>query len=466
VFVIIGTRVPIYWCAAWLVDFAFYMIPVVATLLLCAAFETPALTGLNGFGAVLLFILFGLAVLPWTYAFTFAFEKGTTFQVVMSLILGILNIMVFMVVAGLTQFSGMSVSTTTTIIIICSMLLPTFGLTWGLFVLGTQASLRAQRLAMCAIWSPSLLPSGTCDTPTSWDVLAWNQLGASLLSLFITAVVTMTLTIALDLKWFSRRHLVNPRRTALELSGPATAVTAINAAAAATSPVSASSPRSPVEIAMVPLASVASPSSNNGDNGNHESKANVHAVAVEPVLGVVVHGGPDLADDIEATEVANERARVEAANRADLAAGRTGRTSTDIANGVAAAAGSGDAIAALNLHKEFPIKKPTEEDKRMNRKILVAVDRLTLAIPDGDCFGLIGPNGAGKSTSINIFTGDVTPTSGDAFLCGHSITTSSQECFANLGFCPQFDGLIDLMTGKEHLYLYARYRTHSILLND
>jgi ATP-binding cassette subfamily A (ABC1) protein 3 len=64
--------------------------------------------------------------------------------------------------------------------------------------------------------------------------------------------------------------------------------------------------------------------------------------------------------------------------------------------------------------------------------------------------------GAGKSTTINILTGDTPATSGDAFLCGNSITTSANECFANIGFCPQFDGLIDLMTGREHLSMYAR----------
>ncbi len=36
----------------------------------------------------------------------------------------------------------------------------------------------------------------------------------------------------------------------------------------------------------------------------------------------------------------------------------------------------------------------------------VAVDSMTLGIPDGECFGLLGPNGAGKTTTLKILTGD------------------------------------------------------------
>ncbi len=42
----------------------------------------------------------------------------------------------------------------------------------------------------------------------------------------------------------------------------------------------------------------------------------------------------------------------------------------------------------------------------------VAVDRLTLTVPQGELFALLGPNGAGKTTTIKMLTGLLRPTEG------------------------------------------------------
>src|SRR6476660_6360310 len=43
---------------------------------------------------------------------------------------------------------------------------------------------------------------------------------------------------------------------------------------------------------------------------------------------------------------------------------------------------------------------------------LVAADRLTLDVPDGEVFGLVGPNGAGKTTTLKMICGLMLPTAG------------------------------------------------------
>uniref|UniRef100_UPI001A9D739E retinal-specific phospholipid-transporting ATPase ABCA4 n=1 Tax=Ictidomys tridecemlineatus TaxID=43179 RepID=UPI001A9D739E len=87
-----------------------------------------------------------------------------------------------------------------------------------------------------------------------------------------------------------------------------------------------------------------------------------------------------------------------------------------------------------------------------------AVDRLCVGIRPGECFGLLGVNGAGKTTTFKMLTGDTTVTSGDATIAGKSILTNISEVHQNMGYCPQFDAVDDLLTGREHLYLYARLR--------
>lgn len=39
-----------------------------------------------------------------------------------------------------------------------------------------------------------------------------------------------------------------------------------------------------------------------------------------------------------------------------------------------------------------------------------------------------------------------------------SILTNISDVHQNMGYCPQFDAIDDLLTGREHLYLYARLR--------
>ena len=96
--------------------------------------------------------------------------------------------------------------------------------------------------------------------------------------------------------------------------------------------------------------------------------------------------------------------------------------------------------------------------KLYNNRFL-AVDRLSVGIPKGECFGLLGVNGAGKTSRFAMFTGDTTVSSGDAFLGGLSVVRGAAGARRRLvGFCPQFDALIDQMTVRETLWMYARLR--------
>ncbi|GFY44553.1 ATP-binding cassette sub-family A member 3 [Trichonephila inaurata madagascariensis] len=87
-----------------------------------------------------------------------------------------------------------------------------------------------------------------------------------------------------------------------------------------------------------------------------------------------------------------------------------------------------------------------------------AVNRLTFGIHPEECFGLLGVNGAGKTTTFRMLTGDTFPTDGNAITSSSSIRTDMNKFQSQLGYCPQFDALIDRLTGREMLSLFARLR--------
>ncbi|XP_074138922.1 phospholipid-transporting ATPase ABCA3-like isoform X2 [Sminthopsis crassicaudata] len=87
---------------------------------------------------------------------------------------------------------------------------------------------------------------------------------------------------------------------------------------------------------------------------------------------------------------------------------------------------------------------------------LLAVNRISLTVQKGECFGLLGFNGAGKTTTFKMLTGDETITSGTAYIDGYNIITHIKKVQQRIGYCPQFDALLDYMTGRETLVMYAR----------
>jgi ABC-type multidrug transport system ATPase subunit len=88
----------------------------------------------------------------------------------------------------------------------------------------------------------------------------------------------------------------------------------------------------------------------------------------------------------------------------------------------------------------------------------VAVDKVNLTVPKGECFGFLGINGAGKTTTLSMLTHDVSVTSGDAYIAGYSVTRDFKNTQSIVGYCPQFDPLMGKMTGREHLRLFGRLK--------
>jgi len=88
----------------------------------------------------------------------------------------------------------------------------------------------------------------------------------------------------------------------------------------------------------------------------------------------------------------------------------------------------------------------------------VAVVDLSLGVPRAECFGFLGVNGAGKTTTLSILTGDYLPSAGRARIDGHDVVTDRRRVRERMGYCPQADPLIELMTARETLVMFARLK--------
>jgi len=67
-------------------------------------------------------------------------------------------------------------------------------------------------------------------------------------------------------------------------------------------------------------------------------------------------------------------------------------------------------------------------------------------------------NGAGKTTAFSMLTGDLLMSVGNAYIGDFNIRANLKEFQKQIGYCPQFDALLEKLTAREMLYLFARLR--------
>ena len=82
---------------------------------------------------------------------------------------------------------------------------------------------------------------------------------------------------------------------------------------------------------------------------------------------------------------------------------------------------------------------------------VVALDRLSIEVREGEIFGFLGPNGAGKSTAIRMLLGFLHPTAGTASVFGFDVVRDSVEIRRRTGYLPGGIALYDTMTGEALL---------------
>jgi ABC-2 type transport system ATP-binding protein len=82
---------------------------------------------------------------------------------------------------------------------------------------------------------------------------------------------------------------------------------------------------------------------------------------------------------------------------------------------------------------------------------VVALDKLTLDVYEGETFGLLGPNGAGKTTTVRLLNCIVKPTGGSATVGGYDLIRDSIEIKRMTGLLAESPGLYEKLSAQEFL---------------
>lgn len=88
---------------------------------------------------------------------------------------------------------------------------------------------------------------------------------------------------------------------------------------------------------------------------------------------------------------------------------------------------------------------------------VMALDHLTMEIPEHSIVGFLGPNGAGKSTTIKLLLGLIHPTEGRAEIFGKDIQSESLEIRQRTGYLAQRPRFYSNLTARETLRFVARF---------
>lgn len=87
---------------------------------------------------------------------------------------------------------------------------------------------------------------------------------------------------------------------------------------------------------------------------------------------------------------------------------------------------------------------------------LRAVDDISFSVSQGEIFGFLGPNGAGKTTTIRVLTGQLRPTSGEAWVMGCHVVDDRPQLMPQIGVVFEYQNLYERLSARDNLTFTAR----------
>ena len=99
-------------------------------------------------------------------------------------------------------------------------------------------------------------------------------------------------------------------------------------------------------------------------------------------------------------------------------------------------------IVAKQLTKEFQKYK--------------AIENLNFTVEKGEILGFLGPSGSGKTTTINILTGQLTPSQGETYILGKSSLQLKEDDLSKIGLITENSGFYEKLTLYDNLLFFAK----------
>ena len=81
---------------------------------------------------------------------------------------------------------------------------------------------------------------------------------------------------------------------------------------------------------------------------------------------------------------------------------------------------------------------------------------LNAVLGQGEILGFLGPSGAGKTTTIKILTGQLKPTSGDAYVLGIHVKNIDETIYEQIGIVTDHSGIYERLTVYDNLKYFAK----------
>jgi len=114
----------------------------------------------------------------------------------------------------------------------------------------------------------------------------------------------------------------------------------------------------------------------------------------------------------------------------------------------------------MSAHAATDVIQLRDVSKGYSKHDTLSLDGLSFGVPRSEIFGFLGANGAGKSTTLNILSGTIAPSSGNAMILGINANTHANAARRHLGYCTQTDNLFANLTVAEHLEIFAAIYGH------
>jgi ABC-2 type transport system ATP-binding protein len=84
-----------------------------------------------------------------------------------------------------------------------------------------------------------------------------------------------------------------------------------------------------------------------------------------------------------------------------------------------------------------------------------ALKGINFSVAQGEVFGFLGPNGAGKTTTIKVLTGQLRPTSGQAWVLGWDVVADREQIKPLIGVVFEYQNLYERLSARDNLNFTA-----------